>query len=279
MGDVLEYYGKVAPYLKKFLKGKEIASKIHIKSFTIIKRGSKDKPLFIKDLIKAVDKRFLDLRKEHHLKDVKDKLDENQINVWDYFVPRKLSEFLYATNNEGPGKDIERIFLDVDRTNLPAEISLKVTKELVKIIIKDKEFNGRFKNKLFVMWTGSSFHIYLMLEKKIKNFIYHNELAYGKSNPSGSFVGRWIEQIKNKVNVIGGHEKLHDHIVIDPSQTPSGKLGRVPFSLHVKNNKIDGIALPLGIKDLDRKDLVKKLKAYTPEKVLKEIRIWSKKMP
>ena len=66
-------------------------------------------------------------------------------------------------------------------------------------------------------------------------------------------------------------EKING-INIDPSQTPSGKLCRAPFSLHMKNEKeVDGVAIPLEVKELNDKNLIKKLKGYTPENIIKEL--------
>ena len=39
--DVLPYYFEVSKALKGFLKGKEIASKIHLSNLFFLKRGSK----------------------------------------------------------------------------------------------------------------------------------------------------------------------------------------------------------------------------------------------
>ena len=97
-----------------------------------------------------------------------------------------------------------------------------------------------------------------------------------------SFTGRWASELNKKFRfkVVGGHEKIKKGINIDPSQTPSGKLCRAPFSLHMKNEKeVDGVAIPLEINDLNDKNLINKLKSYTPEKVVKEIDKLSKKLP
>ena len=51
MLDVLYYYSKVVPKLTKFLKGKELSTKVHIPfGPTLLKRGSKLPPLFAEDL-------------------------------------------------------------------------------------------------------------------------------------------------------------------------------------------------------------------------------------
>ena len=72
--DVIHYYDKVFPKLKGFLKNKEIATIMKLKDTEIVRRGSNHPPLFIKDLIKNVNKNFLNLRKGNtHLKEVESK--------------------------------------------------------------------------------------------------------------------------------------------------------------------------------------------------------------
>ena len=105
--DVLPYYAAIAPYLKKFLKGKEIATKIRLPNFFFLKRGSKEKPLYIEDF-SAVNEKMLKLRKVD-LKTARQELNEKQILIWEYFVPRKLMDFFYATNAAGNGTPIKLV--------------------------------------------------------------------------------------------------------------------------------------------------------------------------
>src|SRR3989338_4517237 len=99
--DVLLYYALAARKLKKFLRGKEIAAKNWIPGYKrqLLKRGSLLPPLWIEDFIETVTPEFLEKRKGH-LKDIRPQLSKNQVLVWQYFLPRKLSDFFYATNNE-----------------------------------------------------------------------------------------------------------------------------------------------------------------------------------
>lgn len=284
--DILFYYSTVAKKLVKFLKGKEIATKILLPKGPMpffLKRGSKQEPLYIEGFLKAVTPEFLEIRKNiERLGDAKPKLNKLQINVWEYFVPRKLVNFYYATNKEGAGKPIERIFFDIDRKEIIAEKAQQVTKLLIDLILKDKEFKKLIKFKLFVMWTGSSFHVYLFLDKPVTTDFYNKYLHFSKNDPLASFTGRWAKEIKEKlkINVIGGHEKIKNTINIDPSQTPSGKLARAPFCLHFKDaGTVDGIAIPLTVDMLNDKGLVKKLKAYTPKKVVDELEKLAKRLP
>jgi hypothetical protein len=281
--DVIYYYSKIAPKLKKFLKNKEIATKIYLPYGlpTLLKRGSKEEPLYIQELTHGVNKKFLDLRKKcRKLADAKDKLTKEQIKIWDYFVPRKYIEFLYATNKEGINKDLDRIYFDIDRKDVSANYPQEVAKKLLQVIREDKTF--RIKYKEFILWTGNSFHVYLLLNKKVTHDFYEKYIHFDKNKPLESFTGRWIEKINKQVNinVTAGHEKISKTINIDPSQSPSGKMARTPFSLYIRDPKnISGIAIPLIYKDLSDKNLINKLKSYTPEKVINELNKLAKKIP
>lgn len=274
--DVLLYYSKVSKFLEKFLKGREIATKTVLPNFTFLKRGSKDKPLFISDL-KVIDKKMLDLRKKH-LDEVKDKLKDKQVLVWQYFVPRKPVNFFYATNGEKPGKPIDRVFIDIDRQSHTSEDARKVAKELVKIIKEDKEFSGLVKFKIFIMWTGSSFHIYLLLNKKVSPEFYQKYLSYGEKKES-SFIAKWAQEVSKNTNIAvrAGHQRQKDAVILDSSNTPSGKLARVPFSLHISGKgEIDGVAVPLSEKELGDKTLINKQEKLTPDSVLENMEAYSK---
>ena len=281
--DVLHYYVVVSQKLEKFLGRKEIAVKVWLpkpgRMPFFLKRGSNSPPLYARNM-RAVDEKMLRLRAGHGLGEAKNKLTKKQILIWEYFVPRKLMDFFYACNNEGQDKKIERIFIDIDKgKEIKPEIAQEVVKELVGIIKKDGDFNKLIKYRIFIMWTGNSFHVYLLLKKPVNLDFYSKYLAYHKDNPAGSFTGRWAAQIKEKtgMNVQGGHEKTSQHIIIDPSGTPSGKLARCPFSLHMKSaSEVDGVAVPLSADDLSRENLVAELKKLTPEKVIKDIRGYGK---
>ncbi len=272
--DVIFYYAKVFPKLKEFLGKREIATKTKLKDFEVLKRGSNKEPLYIDELVKGVNKKFLELRKGNtHLKDVREKLTKTQIKIWEYFVPRKLIEMHYAVNHEGKNKPLWRIYFDIDRKDLPAEKAQKVALALIKIIIKDKTFN-KF-NKIFPLWTGNSFHIYVLLKKPISHAYYEKYIHIDPKNPESSFTGRWIKQINmefKEIAVSGGHEKEKGRIIIDPSQSPSGKIGRAPFSLYIKNySSPGGYALPLSINDLENRNLIKELRSYTQEEIIRNI--------
>ncbi len=273
--DVLDYYSQISKYLYSFLKGREIATKTVLPNFMFLKRGSKDKPLFVDDM-KQVNSKMLNLRTKH-LDEVKQKLTDKQVLIWQYFVPRKPVNFFYATNNEKQGKDMARVFIDIDRQSHSSEDARKVAESLIKIIKQDKEFGKLLKFRTFVMWTGSSFHVYLLLKKKINLNFYQKYLSYGKKEQS--FIEKWAEQIREetKINVKAGHEREKQSIILDSSNTPSGKLARVPFSLHItRDGKIDGVAVPVSEQELEDKTLIKKLEKLTPDSVLKNMGKYAK---
>lgn len=275
--DLLYYYSIVAGRFQDFLKDKEIAAKIHLsgKVPKLLKRGSQLTPLFAPDLAQ-VDADFLKLRVGHHLKDIRGKLTPRQILLWEYFFPRKMIEFFYACNNEHPGLPIERIFIDVDKgKHIASEVVQEATLSLVHQIREDMEFNKLAKYRPVILWTGNSFHVYLLLEEKVPSLFYKQYLSYGddKKN-SGNFPARWARQItaSTGIRVEAGHEKTEDHLILDTSGTPSGKLARAPFSLHIKNyQEFDGIAVPLSLEDLKKRNLIKDLRKLTPEKVVKNL--------
>lgn len=283
--DILYYYAVISEKLERFLGKKEIAVKVWLSNPQIIsfflKRGSNSPPLCIKDL-RIVDENMLRLRAGHGLSEVKNKLTKKQILIWEYFVPRKLMDFFYACNNEGQGRQIERIFIDIDKgKNVKPEIAQEVAKNLAEMIKKDGEFNKLVKYRTFIMWTGNSFHIYLLLKKPVNLDFYNKYLAYHKDAPLSSFTGRWAQEISKKTgrDVRGGHEKTSGHITIDPSGTPSGKLARCPFSLHMKSaSEVDGVAVPLSEADLKKKNLVVELRKLTPKAVLENLKYCAKKL-
>ena len=199
--DVLGRYSKVAPLLKHLLKSKEIASKIIGEKFVLLKRGTKEPPIFIDDF-KEIDEKFLQLRADHHLKDVKEQLTPKQILLRKYFVPRKLINFFYACNNEY-GNSIDRIFIDIDRQTNSADDARKVTDELIKIILSDKQFTKLLTFKLMTLWTGSSFHIYILLNKTIDHTFYDTYLSYGEGKEQ-SFVTQRAKEVSTvtKMNVV-----------------------------------------------------------------------------
>ena len=248
--DCLYFYSKYIKAISRFIKNKEIATKIHVENGTFVssflRRGSKDEPLFVKELKrKNLSKKFFELRTAYKRHEAIEKklLTKTQEKIWLYFPQNKPVEFFYATNSEHPNKPIERIFIDIDRTNLSKEIAKKVAKALIQEIKNDKAFNKIFKHKIKVLFTGSSYHVYLILKKPVSHSFYQDYIAFGK-NEHISFISKWARSIskKTKIPVTRGHKKTHNVIILDPSGTPSGKLARAPFSVHIKDKKIDGFA-------------------------------------
>ncbi|HML04332.1 MAG TPA: hypothetical protein VK426_01020 [Methanobacterium sp.] len=287
--DVLLLYAITAAKLKKYLKDKELASKIWMprgKIRFLLKRGSKLEPLYIDELVDAVDLEFLELRsKVEHLKDAKKELNDIQNKVWQYFLPRKLADFFYATNQEGPGKDIERIFFDIDRAEgVSAEQAHKATRLFIETIKEDKEFEKLMGNiEPSINWTGNSFHVFFFLDESKPNSFYEKYFQYSKKDPEKNFTGKWAKKVDEQINVkvMGGHERHNNSINIDPSQTPSGKLSRFPLgSLHMKDAKtIDGVSIPLNEKMLYDEDLTKKLVKYSPKDIIENLNQFEKNLP
>lgn len=274
--DTLAWYAKIAPYLEDFLGKKEIASKIVGEDFVVLKRGTKDAPLYITDF-KEADEKFLKLRSGHHLDDAKKGINEKQITLRKYFVPRKLVNFFYATNNEY-WEEIDRIFIDIDRQDKNSEEAQQVAANLVKTIRADKEIQQIIQFKILILRTGSSFHILLNLTKKIDHKAYDDYFSYGPKKTK-SFISKRADQVSKEtwMSVLAGHERKKWVIILDTSNTPPGKLWRCPFSLHIKDAKtIDGITVPLTQEDLEDEKLISKLKSLTPETVWKDIKRYGK---
>jgi DNA primase len=284
--EVLPYYAAVAQRLVKFLGNREIGTKVWIPNGPqLLKRGSKMEPLTVTEFVKNVNDDFIEIRKNvKSLGDAAEKLNPVQSKIWNYFLPRKLCDFFYATNFEGAGRGMDRIFYDIDKTQeIPVQDAAVVADALINHIKSDDDFNNKIgKNRLFLMFTGNSFHVYIFLRKPVNQEFYEKNIHFTKNDPLSSFTGKWAQKISEETGIkaIGGHEKTGGIINIDPSQTPSGKLARCPFSLHMGDAKtIDGVAIPLGLESIKDKNLVKNLKSYTPKKVLENLDELSKFLP
>jgi len=281
--DCLSYYNRIfkkkSAFLKKFLSGREIATKIFLSEYRggdfIVKRGSKETPLYISELLKNDRKKFMSLRKADDLKDVRDKLSSRYEKIWHYFVPRKMIEMHYAFNGE-KSKIIDRIFIDIDhggryseedarKVVLKLRKEIKNDKELKEILNKNKQKERKVKVR--VLWTGSGFHIYIMLPDKVKPSFYKKHFSWGKKTKK-TFIEKWAESVSKStgLNVEAGHERQKNKIILDTSGTPPGKLARCPYSLNLDNRgEIEGICVPLDDKEIEDPKIVKKLRKLTPE--------------
>jgi hypothetical protein len=282
--DVLDYYSTVAHPLTRFLKGKELATKVWIPNGPkLLKRGSDLEPLSIQELASPPGEAFLRLRNESSLPEAREGLSPLQEKLWQYFFPRKLCDLFYATNGEGAGRPIERLFFDIDRGGPSAEEAAMVAAALLGRLSDDKDFASLVgKGTAFVLWTGNSFHVYYLLRQPVPNSVYDQHVQFSKNSPQDSFTGRWVSQIAKEtgLKMAGGHEKREGFLILDPSQTPSGKLARAPFSLHMKDSKsVDGVALPVPPSGLGEKGLVRELQSYTPERVLDGLAALGKLIP
>lgn len=265
--DCLSYYSKIFPKIKSFVGDRELATKTFVPKAIppfILHRGSKDPKLTLRDI--GSTQSLIKMRVGKHIGDVEKHLNKKQHLVWRYFVPRKLTELHYAVNYEGQGKGINRIFIDLD-SKVSEERYLEVVKQLIKEIKKDKRLKKLVSYRIKLIWTGTSVHLYLMLQSKKPRSFYEKYFSFKK----GSFTNKWAEEITKKtgVKVSAKHQRQKGSVILDSSATPSGKLGRVPYSLHLNSRgKLTGVSVPIKESDLRIKKF-KELKNLTPDKALK----------
>ncbi|PTD94662.1 hypothetical protein C9439_01260 [archaeon SCG-AAA382B04] len=275
--DLLLLYGVISRYLKNFLGGREIATRVWLSSGNIpyfLRRGTNQDALFIDEFIENVDRDFLFKRKEFEdLDSARSELNKKQELIWQYFVPNKLINFFYATNKE-KNDSIDRAYLDIDRGDgVSADEARKLTYELSKLVNSSEDFMQDVK-ETFVFWTGNSFHYYFYFKEEKKMSFYNKKLRVSEHKPR-TLVETWVEQLNEKlseVDVVGGHERVDGKINIDPSQTPPGKLGRPPLgSVHLEGaEKIDGFSIPIEEEMLSKKDLIEELTSYSARKIALE---------
>jgi len=279
--DVLPLYAIVSSELGTFLRGREIASRIWLKERTLLKRGSQLPPLGVEEIARKVTSDLFEVRAKMGLDEARSSLSSTEQKIWSYFPPRKLCDYFYATNHEGQGKEIDRIFYDIDRPrDMPHGKAREITRLFLQAVMADDRFQQFVLGRPFVAWTGSSFHVYLFLKKKQKHSFYVDELQYTEKAPEKGFTAKWLQTVRKKtqIKVTAGHEKKPGIITIDPSQTPSGKLARSPLgSLHMSNHEtVDGVSVPVEIDGLQDQGLTQTLKEYTPERVIDELPQFSK---
>ena len=281
--DVLLFYSMVSPGLKTFLGDREVASKVWLKQRSLLNRGSQLPPLHADEVATKATPDLLKLRAKMGLADARDSLNAVEQKIWRYFPPRKLCDYFYATNHEGRGREIDRIFYDIDRPkDMPHEKAREVTRLFLESILGDDEFRQYVTDRPLVAWTGSSFHIYLFLKQRQKHGFYTENIHYSDTTPEMGFTAKWLQSVKRKtqVPIIGGHEKKLGFITIDPSQTPSGKLARSPLgSLHMSDYQtVDGVSIPIEIERLHDQELTETLRGYTPKRLLNKMPQFSKVM-
>jgi hypothetical protein len=113
-----------------------------------------------------------------------------------------------------------------------------------------------------------------LLKNPVTLDFYNKYLSYGEKKPD-SFIIKWASSVSEitGIPVKAGHEKSEKFIILDSSGTPSGKLTRAPFSLHVKDYKsYDGVCVPISQSEIEDKNLIKRLQKLTPEEVLKNLK-------
>lgn len=274
--DILLFYAIVSSELTAFLGDREVASKVWLKQRSLLNRGSKLPPLRAEEIAKNVTPELLQLRAKMGLAEARGSLNAEEQKIWRYFPPRKLCDYFYATNHEGRGGNIDRVFYDIDRPkDMPHEKAREIACLFLEAILGDDQFRQYTSGRPLVAWTGSSFHIYLFLKENQKQSFYTENIHYSDSAPTEGFTAKWLQLVKKRtqVPIIGGHEKKPGFITIDPSQTPSGKLARSPLgSLHMSDYQtVDGVSIPIETDRLQDQGLTGFLKEYTPKRLLDEI--------
>ena len=75
-------------------------------------------------------------------------LSPDQALVWYYFAPRRFVEFHYATNREGEGREINRVFYDIDRgRGVTAEDAIEVAALLAQAAMEDEQVSELVEGK------------------------------------------------------------------------------------------------------------------------------------
>lgn len=146
----------------------------------------------------------------------------------------------------------------------------------------DEEIYEYIKGEPYVSGTGVSFHVLFELKRPQPASFYDRYLEVSAVKRMDTRLSQWIEGIKKNagIPVVGGHVKAKNAISIDPSQTPSGKLCRVPLgSLHMRDaSTIDGVSVPLTL-DMLHESIIEELESYTPEKVIENLPELAKRLP
>ncbi|HEY3274389.1 MAG TPA: hypothetical protein VGJ92_11530 [Methanocella sp.] len=283
--DVLAYYGMIAPKLETYLHGRELATRTWLQQGrirSVVKRGSQGPPLYIPQLVRAVTPQMINARVKYaHLEEGRNVLSPDQALVWYYFPPRRMVEFHYATNREGEGREINRVCYDLGRgRGVTAEDAIEVAALLTQAATDDDQVRNLTRGKPFVSWTGNSFNLLLALKKIQPAGFYSDQIEY--SGRGHTLTDRLIDLVTKEasVPVTGGHTRLPGHVTVDPSQTPSGHLCRVPLgSLNMSDSTtIEGVSVPL-TQDMLRREEVARLQHYTPVKVIDELDELTRRLP
>jgi len=274
--DVLLLYGIVSSELVTFLGDREVASRVWLKQRTLLNRGSQLPPHHADEMSRKVSPDLLQLRGKMTLAEARGSLSAVEEKIWRYFPPKRLCDYFYATNHEGQGREIDRVFYDIDRPkDMAYEKAREVTHLFLEAIVNDDQFHQSLTGRPLVVWTGSSFHLYLFLKQKQKHDFYDQAIQYTEKMRDKGFTAKWLQYVsqRTQVNVIGGHEKKPGSITVDPSQTPSGKLARSPLgSFHMSDYEtVDGVSIPIEISRLNDPNLTDSLREYTPKQLIKEM--------
>ena len=283
--DLLLYYGLIAEKLTPYLHGRELATRTWLpkgRIRAVVKRGSLNHPFYIEEMAGAITPSMMRAREKfEHLDDAKHMLSPEQALAWFYFVPRKYMGFHYATNREGEGREISRVVYDIVRgRNMSAEDAIEVAALLAQAVMEDDQASGLLRGRPSISWTGSSFNVTLSLNSLQPASFYRAQIEY--TGRGHSLTDRLIAHVikASKVPVAGGPVRPPGHITVDPSQTPSGHLCRVPLgSLKMKSaSVIEGVSVPL-MPDMLRRDEVADLQSYTPRRIIDELDELARRLP
>jgi len=150
--------------------------------------------------------------------------------------------------------------------------ALAVTRPFVDYL-NDADTVQDVTDRMLLKWTGASFHVELLLHEPQPAFFYDNRISTSKNDAADTVTDRAITHLQDAVDVpvVGRHERQDDAITIDPSQTPSGKLNRVPLgSLHMADAEtVDGVSVPLTTDELFDDGVLEMVQTYDPASVVR----------
>lgn len=134
-----------------------------------------------------------------------------------------------------------------------------------------------------ISFTGNSFHVDLLLDGAQPPEFYEEEVFTTEREDVDTITDRGVRALREAVDVavVGGHERRAGVVNVDPSQTPSGKLNRVPLgSLHLADAEtVDGVSLPVARDELSEDDVLDRLTGYTPDRLVEDWDDLAAKLP
>ena len=283
--DVLPYYGQISAKLTGFLHGRELASRVWTprgRIPAVVISGSTSQPLYIEQMVRSVTLELIHARQSYkNLGDVIPILSPDQQLTWSYFPKRRYVGFYYNTNRIGPAREINRVLYAVDRcTGSTLTDALNVVRIFYELVISDDRYPALFRGNPFVCWTGNSFQVMLFTRDLQPASFYRTHLEYtGKSH---TLTDHWVDAAARagETKIAGGSQRRKGFVLINATNTPSGKLCPVPLgSLQLASAAtLGGVSVPLTPDMLDR-DVLSDLISYTPERILDELDELAARLP